>query len=329
MSEMSDRLSEFGGLEGLARLGENFESIDVSRNEALVRRAFSEEVAGPHIEVARRVYDPLAMGNVVSFQAGGPNADLVEDLVSNGLLSRETADALANGERGHLLLGEMFARAVHLRELEAAKKTAPGGMTSSRYIEMMTEAISGHARKLGARADDGSLALASVLSEGSQGVLNNMQVGKAAEIPTLRKIGEAADVKMVEAGFDEAKSLLKHPTLKYGVLALGAAATLGYVRSHVRKDHTMDDIQGPPHLPGGNPYGTSLSEFRARDQSFSSGAGQGKSYYIEANGSFDPKSFDASVQAITGGPTRTRVRSGQNALQQRDADMQQLMNGYR
>jgi hypothetical protein len=89
-----------------------------------------------------------------------------------------------------------------------------------------------------------------------------------------------------------------------GVYVLGAMAAGALIHTIRKRDHTIDDIQGPEHMPGGNPY-TEMRETNVAmpQRPPSQGdpfANHGTTYEVRARGGRNDKSFLQDLLNLTG-----------------------------
>lgn len=83
--------------------------------------------------------------------------------------------------------------------------------------------------------------------------------------------------------------------------AIGLATVVGSFMYQHRKDHTPEDMSGPPLLPGGSAYETMPVESMPTRTSGYQQASEGDTYNVYASGSFDQQEFSDSIGAATGG----------------------------
>jgi hypothetical protein len=82
--------------------------------------------------------------------------------------------------------------------------------------------------------------------------------------------------------------------------AISLATVVGSFIYQHGKDHTPEDMSGPPLLPGGSSYENLPVESMPTRTSGYQQSSQGDTYNIYASGSFDQQEFSDSISAVTG-----------------------------
>lgn len=93
---------------------------------------------------------------------------------------------------------------------------------------------------------------------------------------------------------------------QYGIAAATAFTIWGITRSR-RKDHTLNDLQGPPNLPGGNPYTNQayqpvLLPDYGPPNSFTSRSDPNVKYIVRTTGNYDVNKLQQQISDTTGLP---------------------------
>ena len=106
----------------------------------------------------------------------------------------------------------------------------------------------------------------------------------------------------------EFTKLFKEPMIKNSVLAIGALA-VGSLAYSSYKDRTVDDMTGPPLLPGGSPYESNYPTRIPQIPNMSnSGYETGNNYDININGSpEDVEKFNQLASSLSNGKIRTTI----------------------
>jgi hypothetical protein len=106
----------------------------------------------------------------------------------------------------------------------------------------------------------------------------------------------------------EFTKLFKEPMIKNSVLAIGALA-VGSLAYSSYKDRTVDDMTGPPLLPGGSPYESNYPTRIPQIPNMSnSGYETGNNYDININGSpEDVEKFNQLASSLSNGRIRTTI----------------------
>jgi hypothetical protein len=109
----------------------------------------------------------------------------------------------------------------------------------------------------------------------------------------------------------EISKLFKDPIVKRGTIAVGALM-LGSLVYSAAKDRTMDDMTGPPLLPGGSAYEQQYPTRVPEIGTFnSSGYDPGMSYNVSVNGGYeDMQRFNEAARGFINGSTSTTIYEG-------------------
>lgn len=103
--------------------------------------------------------------------------------------------------------------------------------------------------------------------------------------------------------------------------AIGLATIVGSFIYQHHKDHTPEDMSGPPLLPGGSAYENLPVESMPTRMSGYQQASEGDTYNVYASGSFDQQEFSDSIGAATGGsPSSVSVYKGRKPKHQGSMD---------
>lgn len=128
--------------------------------------------------------------------------------------------------------------------------------------------------------------------------------------PTIARSPYKRILQSIKDG--ELGKLLQKPGTKMAALATGALI-VGSFAYQARKDHTASDIQGPPLLPGGNPYeGQYPTRQSVYNEIQAGGSNQsGVQYRINTSGSMDDlNKLRGLLGGVVDGPTDTTMYNG-------------------
>ncbi len=125
--------------------------------------------------------------------------------------------------------------------------------------------------------------------------------------------------------------LLSNPGFRKGLGIAGIFAGLGMVHE-MRGDRSPEDMQGPPLLPGGNPYDDAAPQYSP--QSIYSAAGQlnsgfgqqGYTYNVRANGTFDAKALSSQMGSLTGSPIDSTIYQARQTTEPRNSSSIDIIN---
>lgn len=126
-------------------------------------------------------------------------------------------------------------------------------------------------------------------------------VSRESSLPKL----DMAAVKMLAEEFK---------WMKPAALIAGGVIGVSAIYQHFKgKDRTVEDMQGPPLLPGGSFYEDQAEANKERIINNSSQSqGYGVTYNVRATGDFDAKQLSASMHSITGANVRSTSYQSRN-----------------
>lgn len=128
----------------------------------------------------------------------------------------------------------------------------------------------------------------------------------------------------------ELSNLLSKPGFRKGMGAAAIFAGLGLLHE-MRGDRTPEEMAGPPLLPGGSSYesyeGFDPNSIYSSVQSPTFGQmGQGTTYKIRANGSFDAYALGTQASALTGGTFDSTIYKGRKTVNYPGATSADILN---
>lgn len=152
-----------------------------------------------------------------------------------------------------------------------------------------------------------------------------------------QQAADVAEVSPMKRGFramlSELGSTRGGRGIAAGVAGLAAIGTIHAIRG---RDKTINDMQGPAFLPGGNPYADDPNAHGSMNPSGygllppgspSGGGGQGTTYAVRTRGGNYDSSFVDEVSNITGGNVTGTTYDAGNPFQSRDVK-QRILESY-
>ena len=264
----------------------------------------------------------------------GSLSHITEESTANELRSRvNNLDGLINSGEAHTLHGPAIKEIARLKE-QLSSNEGISAATRDRMAEEVFKITSKNGEAVDLRSKTSTQTLVNFLSKRYKGALHpdmdsiyQQKIGSNTST-IIDEIREAHNGniphKAEEAtrGAERAHNAYRPPTrlwqhparearelwntgplAKAGILGSAAFLASGMIYGHVQKDRTKQDMQGPPNLPGGNPYqdnlqGTSISHSPKTQGRPSNNSGM--EYTIRAHGNLDPSQFQGEVSQIVG-----------------------------